>query len=86
MKSLVLVTASWCSACQPYKPVVQRVASELGLALQVLDCEEDLVQVAGLGVCSLPTLILYKNGEEVDRWSGAFSAVRLKAMVKAVNP
>jgi thioredoxin 2 len=65
-------------------PVFAQAAHEQRLAFRLakLDTEAS-PQVAGrYGIRSIPTLILFRNGQEVDRVSGALDAARLRAWLQ----
>ncbi|MGL4998170.1 MAG: thioredoxin family protein [Cetobacterium sp.] len=70
---LVDVWADWCTTCKAMMPVVASIASEYGDRLSVVKVEAEESGrgvVTEYGIRSLPTFILFVNGEVVDRWSG----------------
>jgi len=73
-KGLVLVDlwASWCGPCKMLAPVVDEIADELKGKVIVgkLNIDDYTEFAIGLGVMSIPTLILFKDGEEVGRLVG----------------
>lgn len=73
-KGLVLVDlwASWCGPCRMLAPVVEELSEELKGKVTVgkLNIDEYTEFAIGLGVMSIPTLILFKEGEEVGRMIG----------------
>lgn len=69
-KPMVLkFTAEWCSGCRQLAPIVENVEKQLGdqIAFFDVDVDKALDLAQKFGVMSVPTLILFKNGEEVDR-------------------
>jgi thioredoxin 2 len=64
--------AAWCGPCRQIAPVVERLAAELaGKALiGKLNVDENQGTAARFGVQSIPTLLIFKNGREVDRLVG----------------
>ncbi|WP_317929168.1 thioredoxin [Halioxenophilus sp. WMMB6] len=82
MKRLVVVDfwAEWCSHCKTLTPVLERLAGEYGgqFLLAKVNAEEQQMIAGQLGVRSLPTVILIKDGQPVDGFTGAQpeSAVR----------
>jgi len=73
-KPLVLVDfhAIWCGPCKMLSPIIARVAKKTGDHVRIIKIDVDKNQpLAGsLGVRGVPTLILYKDGEQVWRQSG----------------
>ena len=71
--------APWCGPCKMMAPVFEAAAGEhIGrLRLAKLNTEEHQQAAARFGIRSIPTLIVFKNGREVARQSGALSAGQL---------
>jgi len=69
---LVDFWATWCPPCQLLKPEVERLAAELHgrarVALVNVDQEPELA--ARFGVSSIPFLMIIKDGQRVDTWTG----------------
>ena len=76
--------ASWCGPCRMLSPIVDEVADELAGKLAVAKCNVDDNQDLAMkfGVMSIPTLVVFKNGEEVDRSVGALPKARLQALLE----
>ena len=76
---LVDFTAEWCAPCRMLAPVVEQLNGEWNGAVKVghLDADIHTEMVMAYGVLSLPTLILFKNGQPVER---------RKHVVRAVSP
>ena len=81
---LVDFWAPWCGPCRSLSPIVDGVADELAGKLAVAKCNVDDNQDLAMkfGVMSIPTLIVFKNGEEVDRSVGALPKARLQALLE----
>ena len=84
-KGLVLVDlwAAWCGPCKMLAPVIDELSEELKGRVIVgkLNIDDYTEFAIGLGVMSIPTLILFKDGEEVDRLIGAHPKASIQAMI-----
>ena len=76
--------APWCGPCLQMAPAFEEAALSMPLQAQFLkvNTEEQQALGAQYGIRSIPTLIVFKNGKQVDQLSGALSAVRLQSWVK----
>lgn len=80
---LVEFGAPWCPPCRALAPVVESVAREFLGRLKVvsLDADESAALAEQFRVCSIPTSILIKGGEEVGRIQGAVPRAKLVQLV-----
>jgi thioredoxin 1 len=64
--------AVWCGPCKMIAPVLEEIASEYEGQLQIakLDVDYNNHSAGKFGVMSIPTLILFKNGQPVERIVG----------------
>jgi len=69
---LVDFTAPWCGPCKMVDPIVHQLAAEWEGRVKVLKCNADQNPniLINYGVMGLPTVMLFKNGEMVERASG----------------
>lgn len=76
---LVEFTADWCPPCRMIAPVLAQIAAEEAGRLRVLsiDVDHNPQSQAAYGVLSMPTMILFRNGEPVKTLVGARSKHRL---------
>ena len=80
---LVDFWAPWCGPCKMIAPVLEEIASEYDGRLKVvkINIDENQTTPSNYGVRSIPTLILFKDGQEVEKIIGAQSKENLKQMV-----
>ena len=69
--------ATWCGPCMRQGPIVEELAEE-GYAVGKVDVDQNMELAQQFRVVSIPTLILFKNGIEVQRFVGLTSKEDLK--------
>jgi thioredoxin 1 len=81
---LVDFWATWCGPCKMIAPIVEQIASENEGKITVgkLDVDANGETAMKYGVMSIPTLILFKNGQPVERLVGYQPKERLMAKIK----
>lgn len=80
---LVDFWAEWCGPCHMIAPYVKEIAAEQEAYLTVakMDIDENPVTPGRYGIMSIPTLMLFKDGEVVTRIVGAMPKERLLAQI-----
>ena len=70
--SLVDFDAAWCIPCREQRPIFERLAKkyEGKVVFHNLDVDKDPDQAMSLGIASIPTMIVFKNGNELQRFIG----------------
>ena len=79
---LVDFWAVWCGPCRQIAPMIDQLAAENTLAkVGKLDVDSNQRTASQYGVESIPTLILFKNGQVVERILGGLPKSRLQALI-----
>ncbi|MEB3298422.1 MAG: thioredoxin [Candidatus Sericytochromatia bacterium] len=82
---LVDFWAPWCGPCKMIAPILDQIAGEKGDNLRIakLDVDDNGATAQQFGVMSIPTLILFKGGQEVLRVTGFKPKDQLLALIDA---
>ena len=75
---LVDFWATWCAPCRMIAPLVEELQSELGDRVRILkmDIDANPQTPMTLGILSIPTLIIFKDGRPADRLIGYKSSLK----------
>ena len=80
---LVDFWASWCGPCRMLSPIVDEIAEEVQtIKVGKVNVDEQQDLAGKFGVMSIPTLILFKNGQPVNKSVGAKSKAALLDFIK----
>lgn len=81
--TLVDFYADWCGPCRMIAPIVEKLADDFDGKVKVakLDIEAAQNTTSQFGVTSIPTVIVFKDGQEVERAVGLKDEEALKAMI-----
>ena len=76
--------AAWCGPCKAMAPAFEQAAREqrARVRLAKVDTDAEHALAARFGIRSIPTLIKFRDGREVDRVSGALDARNLRAWLQ----
>ena len=77
--------AEWCGPCKMMAPAFEQAAAELKTRVRFakLDTEQAQGIAARYGIRSIPTMILFKRGQEAARTAGAMDARRIRAWLES---
>lgn len=81
---LVDFWAEWCAPCKALMPLLAKITEEYQgeLVLAKVNCDIEQDVVARFGVRSLPTVVLFKDGQPVDGFAGAQPESAIRAMLE----
>lgn len=81
--TLVDFFAAWCGPCKQMHPVLEQLKASEGENLRIikLDVDKNEALASAYRIQSVPTLMLFRNGELLWRQSGAMSLADLKALL-----
>jgi thioredoxin 1 len=77
--------AEWCGPCRMIAPALEEIAGTMQGKVKIvkLNVDENPATAAKYGVMSIPTLMLFKNGELASRQIGAAPKQKLEAWITA---
>jgi thioredoxin 1 len=80
--------AAWCGPCRMIAPIIDELAKEYAgkVVFGKLNVDENPKTAERFGIMSIPTLLIIKNGKEIDRIIGALPKQSLKARISKYIP
>ncbi len=75
--------AEWCGPCRMIAPALEEIAGQLGDKVKIvkLNVDENPKTAAKYGIMSIPTLMMFKNGEIASRQVGAAPKQKLQQWI-----
>lgn len=83
-KLVVRLWAEWCGPCRMMSPIYDQVADKIAdenLIMGEINIDEFPSVATKLAVRSIPTVVIFKNGKEVNRSVGMMPAPELQALI-----
>ncbi len=83
-KLVVDFWAAWCGPCKMLAPTVEALAKDYKgkVVFAKLDTDESPRTAMALGIHSIPTLIFFREGKQVDRLTGAHPRANIETVLK----
>ena len=77
--------AAWCGPCRTVAPIIERLAKEYAgrVAFGKLNVDENPLTAGEFDVRSIPTLLIFRNGEAIDGIIGAVPKDQIESRIKA---
>lgn len=80
--SLVDIWAPWCGPCKAIAPIIEELSTEYNnVKIGKLNADENSEITKELGIRSIPTILIYKNGSIVEKHVGSASKSQLKTLI-----
>jgi putative thioredoxin len=81
---LVDFYADWCAPCRILSPILEKIAREYNgkFILAKVNVDDAQITAGEFGIMSVPTVVLFKNGEPVDYFVGALPETQIKDWLK----
>ena len=82
---LVDFWAPWCGPCRRVGPELDAVSEELGAQVVIakVNVDDESELAVTYGIQSIPAMVIFKGGKEVDRLVGAYPRTAISAKLKA---
>ncbi|GHU12528.1 thioredoxin [Alphaproteobacteria bacterium] len=84
-KDLVVVDfyADWCGPCRMISPLLEEIQSEMTVDVVKVNIDESPDIASTYNIMSIPTLVIFKNGEKISTNVGAASKARISDWIKS---
>jgi thioredoxin 1 len=75
--------ALWCGPCKTQAPILKQLAEEMGERIKVIkiDVDQNQMIAARFQIQSVPTLMIFKNGQVIHKQAGVHSKAQLMSIL-----
>jgi thioredoxin 1 len=80
--TMVDIWAPWCGPCRTLTPIIEKVSEEKNVKLLKINADESGDLATSLGVRGIPTVIFFKDGQEMDRVVGLKQATAYNEIIE----
>jgi thioredoxin 1 len=82
--SLIDFNAPWCGPCRAQEPIIQQLRKDFSgrATIAEMNVDENQETAARLGIQSIPTMAVFKNGIEIERFVGLQTAQTLSKTIE----
>lgn len=78
--------ATWCGPCTMQKPIIEELEKEMkGVKFEKIDIDEEAGKAGEAGVMSIPTVVIEKDGKEIQRFVGLTNKETLKKAIEKLK-
>ena len=81
-KVIVDLYADWCGPCKMLSPVLEKISEEENIDIVKINVDNEQELAREYGIMSIPTLIVFENGKEINKNIGLCSKQDIKEMIK----
>lgn len=76
--------ADWCGPCDHLKPVLKEFAEKMGEEVKIvhIDIDKDQMSAAAFMIRTVPTLILFRDGQSLWKYSGQITSEKLLETIR----
>ncbi|MGA3289583.1 MAG: thioredoxin [Candidatus Bathyarchaeia archaeon] len=76
--------APWCGPCRMVGPIIEALSAEYAgkVAFGKMNVDENQIVPSSFRIMSIPTIIIFNHGKEVERLVGAYPKAHIEAMIK----
>jgi thioredoxin 1 len=80
---LIDVWAPWCGPCKTISPIIDEISAEYLGKIKVgkMEADSNRDKIMSLGIRNIPTILIYKDGEIVERSTGSSSKEKLTDLI-----